>query len=101
MKLARLLVLGATVSLVALVACSSSDDGSGGAASSCSSAKKIADDCKANAKPSDGGVSITVDFDEAKCESAGDQGKQAADCIVQHKDNCDCVAQCSITGSCT
>ena len=104
MKLVRFFTLGLAVSLAGLVACSSDDDGTTSSASStspggCAEAKKVADEC--NAKPWDGGAKLSVKFDEAKCESSGDQGKKAADCIVAHRDDCDCLLSCSLTGSCS
>jgi hypothetical protein len=92
-----LFCVAAVTLVVGLVACSS--DGSSSAASSCAEAKKVADEC--NAKPKDGGASVTVNFDQGKCESGGDQAKKAADCIVQNKSNCDCILACSIQGSCS
>lgn len=90
-------VLAAVALVVGLVACSSSDDSSSsGVASSCAQAKSVSDACKT--APKEGGVSITADFDQAKCESAGDQGKKVADCIVANKSNCDCTLKCAVTG---
>lgn len=104
MKPARILALALVASLVGLVACSDDDEGgstgsTASAASSCAEAKKVADEC--NAKPQDGGAQVTVTFDQAKCESSGDQGKKAADCIVANRSNCDCLAKCAISGSCS
>lgn len=99
MKLVRFFVVGLAVSLVALVACSS-DDSSSSATSSCAEAKKVSDACNAQ-QPKDGGASITTNFDQAKCESGGDQAKKAADCIVANKNNCDCQLKCALTGSCS
>lgn len=99
MKLSHTLFTASAVALmVTLVACSD-DDSTSGAASSCASAKKVSDDC--NAKPAEGGVSVTTDFDQAKCESGGDQAKKAADCIAANPQNCDCVLKCALTGSCS
>jgi hypothetical protein len=97
MKFARFIAVALVASLVGLVACSSDDSSS--AASSCAEAKKVADSC--NSQPQDGGASVTVTFDQAKCESGGDQAKKAADCIVANKGNCDCPLKCSLTGSCS
>ncbi|MDB4944506.1 MAG: hypothetical protein JWP97_4040 [Labilithrix sp.] len=98
MKLSHTLLTASAVALmVTLVACSSDDDASSsGNASSCAAAKKVSDDC--NAQPSEGGVSVTADFDQAKCESGGDAAKKVADCITANKSNCACVLKCAITG---
>jgi hypothetical protein len=99
MNASRILFVFAIASFVTLVACSSDSSTTGDQASSCTSAKQVSDDC---AKQSDGGSSgsVTVTFDEAKCESGGAQAKTAADCIVTNKSNCDCVLKCSLAGSC-
>ena len=94
--LRSLVVLAGVALAVGLVACSSSDDASSATASSCAQAKSVSDACKS--APKEGGVSITVDFDQAKCEGAGDKGKKVADCIVANKSNCDCTLKCAITG---
>jgi hypothetical protein len=95
--LARILTVTAVASFVALAACSSSSDS---AASSCSSAKQVSDDCNAKQGSGDGGTKVTTNFDAAKCEQAGDNGKKVADCIVANKDNCDCILKCSLGGTC-
>jgi hypothetical protein len=85
--------------VAAAVACSSSSSGgSSDQATSCQNAKVTADNC--NNQPSDGGAKITVNFDEAKCESGGAQAKTAADCITANKTNCSCVLSCSLKGTC-
>ena len=99
MSVTRFVVVGLVASLVGLVACSS-DDSSSSTANSCAEAKKVSDDCNAS-QPKDGGTSVTVNFDQGKCESAGDNGKKAADCIVANKGNCDCLLKCSVNGSCS
>lgn len=96
MKLKGLIGGCLAVAIFVLAACSSDDSSASGG--SCSEAKKVADQCKS--QPSDGGAKITVDFDEGKCNSAGDQGKKAADCIVANKSRCDCLLACSLQGSC-
>jgi hypothetical protein len=95
-SLRSLVSLAAVALAVGLVACSSSSDDASGSAASCAQAKSVSDSCKS--APKEGGVSITVDFDQAKCESGGDQGKKVADCIVANKSNCDCVLKCAVTG---
>jgi hypothetical protein len=98
MKL-RSFVMPALLSLfVTVVACSSDDTAATAGGSSCEQASKVADDC--NAKPSEGGVKVTINFDKAKCESS-DQAKKAAQCIADNKTNCDCFIKCQINGSCT
>jgi hypothetical protein len=94
MIVTRLFVFAAVASVVGLVACSS--DESTSSASSCAEAKKVSDSC--NAQPKDGGGSITTNFDQAKCESGGDQSKKVADCIVANKSNCDCILKCGLSG---
>ncbi len=89
-------VLAGVALVVGLVACSSDDSSSSGVASSCAEAKSVSDACKS--APKEGGVSLTADFDQAKCESAGDQGKKVADCIIANKSNCDCTLKCAVTG---
>ena len=101
MKYFRPLTLALVASFAALVACSSDDaESSSNAAtpSPCAEAKQVADDC--NAKQT-GSSKVTVNFDQAKCESSGDQGKKAAECIVANKSNCDCLVKCSLAGSCS
>jgi hypothetical protein len=90
----RLIVLAVVASFAGLVACSSDDEKS--SASSCAEAKKVSDSC--NSQPKDGGSSITTGFDQAKCESGGDQSKKVADCIVANKSNCDCILKCGLSG---
>ncbi|CAN5753014.1 hypothetical protein BH11MYX4_BH11MYX4_53300 [soil metagenome] len=94
--LRSLVVCAGVASMVGVVACSSDD--SSASAASCSQAKSISDSCKS--QPKDGGSSITLDFDQAKCESGGDQGKKVADCIVANKSNCDCLLKCAVNGAC-
>ena len=92
--------VAAFVGVATFAACSSSsDDASSAQASSCSQAKTVVDSCNSK-QPADGGLKVTVNFDEAKCESGGDQGKKFADCIVANKDNCDRPAACGLKGSC-
>jgi hypothetical protein len=97
MKLSQLFAVAVVASLVGLVACS--DDDASSAASSCAEAKKVSDECNAK-QPTDGGATVTTDFDQAKCESGGDQAKKAADCIVANRDRCDCSLACALQGSC-
>lgn len=99
MKLVRFFAIGLVASVVGLVACGSDDDESNSTASSCAEAKKVTDECNAK-QPTDGGTSVTTNFDQGKCESGGDQAKKVADCIVANKDNCDCSLKCALTGSC-
>lgn len=99
----RFLAIGLVTSIVGLVACSS-DDGATQSENAnqpepCAEAKKVADEC--NAKPAKDGAKITADFDTAKCQSSGEQGKKAAECIVTNKSNCDCLLQCALTGACS
>jgi len=96
MKFSRVFAVAAVVSLVGLVACSSDDSSSSSAASSCAEAKKASEAC--NSKPQDGGVTVTSNFDQAKCESGGDQAKKIADCMVTNKANCDCMLKCALSG---
>jgi len=99
MKLSRLFAIAAVTSVAGLIACSSDDEstGSGSQASTCAEAKKNAEACSSK---TDGG-SVTVTFDQAKCESGGDQAKKAADCINTNKSNCDCLIKCQLSGSCS
>jgi hypothetical protein len=95
MKLVQSLIVVASVATtLALVACSS-DSSSG--SSACQQAKTVIDSC--NAKPQDGGLTVTTKFDSAQCEGS-DQAKKAAQCIVDNKSNCDCIIKCSLQGSC-
>ena len=97
MKLSRLFALAAVTSVTGLIACSSDDStGSGSQASTCAEAKTAAESCSSS---SDAG-SVKITFDQAKCESGGDQAKKAAECIVQNKSNCDCHIKCQLQGSC-
>ena len=97
MKLRTFVVPGFLAMFVTVVACSSDDAAAPAGGSSCDQASKVADDC--NAKPSEGGIKTTITFDKAKCESS-DQGKKAAQCIVDNKTNCDCFIKCTINGTC-
>jgi hypothetical protein len=104
MRFSSRLVVLCLASAGALIACSSSSSGSSTSqngtspTSACAQAKSVADTC--NAQPAEGGVQLTVDFDETKCEQAGAQGTTIADCITANKDNCSCVLTCSVKGSC-
>jgi hypothetical protein len=84
--------------MVTTAACSSDDSSSTTSGGSCAEAKKVADEC--NAKPTDGGTTITINFDQAKCESAGAQGETAAKCIVANRTKCECFVACGIKGTC-
>jgi hypothetical protein len=95
MKLLQALLLSL---MVTTAACSSDDSNSTTSGGSCAEAKKVADEC--NAKPKDGGTTITINFDQAKCESGGAQGETAAKCIVTNRTNCDCFIACGLKGTC-
>ncbi len=97
MKLARSFAVAGAALMLTLVACASSDSSSSGG-SACAQAKSVADTC--NAKPQDGGAKVTLTFDQGKCEGS-DQGKKAAQCIVDNKNNCDCILKCTLTGACS
>jgi hypothetical protein len=95
----RTAAISAAVALaIGLVACSSDDSSNSATASSCAQAKSVADSC--NAQPKEGGVQMTANFDQGKCESGGDAAKKVADCIVANKSNCDCILKCGLTGAC-
>lgn len=95
LSIVRLVSLASFSALLALIGCSSDDNSS---ASACDEAAKVSDSCSTSA--GDGGSSITVKFDAAKCKQT-DQGKKAAQCIVDNKSKCDCVLKCSLAGSCS
>lgn len=94
MQTSCILIITITTFFVGSAACSSDDPST--TASPCAEAKKVSDDCKVES--ADSGISFK--FDEAKCESGGDQAKAAATCIVNNKSNCNCLLKCSLSGSC-
>lgn len=96
LSIVRLVSLVSFSALLALIGCSSDDSTS--SASACDEAAKVSDSCSTSG--GDGGSSITVKFDAAKCKQT-DQGKKAAQCIVDNKSKCDCVLKCSLAGSCS
>ncbi len=99
MHILRSLALAALASLAFQTVACSSDDNSGSTGSACAEAKKVADECNAK-QPTDGGATQTITFDQAKCESAGQQGQTMAQCIVNNRTNCDCFLSCGLKGTC-
>jgi hypothetical protein len=82
-------------SIFVVAACSSSSDSS---SDPCGEASQIVESC--NAMQPDTGASVTITFDKTQCQQAGDQGKKAAQCIIDNKSNCTCPLKCSLSGSC-
>lgn len=98
MKLVRSFAVSFGIALMVTISACSSSSSDSSSSGSCDEAKTVADSC--NAKPQDGGTSISITFDSAACAQS-DQGKKAAQCIVDNKSNCDCILKCSLTGSCS
>ena len=97
MVFTRVIAVATACLALGTFACSSDDTSSTGSA--CAEAKKVADECNAK-QPEDGGTKVTVNFDQAKCESGGSQTQTAAQCIVNNRSNCECFIACGIKGSC-
>ncbi len=87
MSAARIGLLSTSALVVCFMACSSP------ASNACADAKKVVEQCSS--------AGLSVQFDQGKCESGGDQGHRAAECIVANRDRCECTLACALAGSCS
>lgn len=67
----------------------------------CVDAKSAYEACAVGVNAQDSGLSLGTTWPRAKCQQDGEEGKKRAQCVIDNKSTCICMAKCLLSGVCT